>query len=68
MLLVNIRLLLLLETREKCKVHVLDFIIILAIIPTLVGKFSLELIRLFKDLLLVPIVRKASFRNVFKTF
>ena len=40
------------ETREKLKGHVLGFISNLAIIPTLVGKSTLELVRLIKDVLL----------------
>ena len=42
----------------------MDFISNQAITPILVGKSVLELVRLFTDLLLVPIVQMVNFRIV----
>ena len=39
-----------------------------AIPTTLTGKSALKLLRLIKDLLLVPIVQMGKFRAVFKAF
>ena len=65
---VKILLLLLHEDREKRKTHVSDFISNPAITPTLAGKSALERFRLFKDLLLVPLVKKANFATLLKRF
>ena len=50
------------------KLHVMDFISNQAIIPILVSKSALDRVRLFEDLLLVPIFQMADFRNFCKTF
>ena len=52
------------EDRE----NVFDFSSNPAITPTLISKSALEHVRLFGNVLLVPTVQKAKFRNVYKTF
>ena len=46
--------------------HVMVIISKQAMNFTLVGKFALELVRLFKEML-VPSVQMTEFRNIFKT-